>query len=240
MVTCKPSLRHIAETVTMHAHNHNIEQKQITKILGATISNKLNHQEHINTVISTVNYRIHCLRHIAPYTVFKTRLHIANATIISTFMHLLPLLINATKAQLAKLQTLQLKSARLTIGSPCFKWSTARMLRTCNWHSIYSMITEQSTTLIHKIVTDKQPLSLYNMLTSTMHCTGGRRTARKLHMSHRAITDRLNDSLMYKAISLYNALPSHLIALSTVQFKPAIKKHVISTYSPDSIPVRIT
>ena len=224
----------------MHTHNHVIVQKQSTKLLGKVVSNTLQHKEHINTVINTVNYRIHKLRHIAPYTTFKTRLLITNAIIISSLTHFLPQLINAHKNQLAKLQTLQLKSARLVIGSPCFKWSTARMLSTCNWHSIYHLITEQSTTLIHKLVTDKQPMALYKMLTSSMHSTQDNRYTHRLFMAHRAKTDSLNDSLMYKALSLYNSLTPQITALSMSEFQTRIKEHVFLTYSPDSVPIRVT
>ena len=123
--------------------------------------------------------------------------------IISALTQLLPLFIDATKKQLAKLQTLQLKSARLVLGNPCFRWSTACMLQACSWHSIYNLITEQSMTLIHKIVTDKQPQALADLMTSSMHNTVGHRYAHRVHMKHHALTDRLNNSLMYKALSLY-------------------------------------
>ena len=132
----------------MHALNHIIEQKQNTRVLGKVISNMLMQQEHINTVIRSINFRIHALHHISPFTSFQTRLHIANALIISTLTHLAPLLSNAQNKQLARLQTLQLKSARLFIGSHCFKWSTSHILSKCNWHSIYNIITEQSLYLL--------------------------------------------------------------------------------------------
>ena len=239
LVTCKPSLRHQANAVTMHAHQHVVEQQQESKILGAIINNKLKHTSHINTIVSSVNFRMHALRNIAQYTVFKTRLHIANAIIISTLTHLLPLFINAPREQLAKLQTLQNKTVKLVLGHHCFKWSTARMLATCNWHSIYHMLSQQSMALIHNIVVHKQPMAIYGMLNSDMQHTQGRRFARKLFMAHKPITDKLNDTLIYKALSMYNALPQHLISLNTLQFKVAIKKHVHSTQPPDSVPVRV-
>merc|ERR1712082_198481 len=37
LVTFKPHLRHTADTVKMHAHSHEIQQKSTTKILGAII-----------------------------------------------------------------------------------------------------------------------------------------------------------------------------------------------------------
>ena len=240
LLTCKQHLRHLATTVTMHAHNHTITQKQTTKILGAIINNTLTHKDHINTVISSIHYKMHTMRHITQYTTLKTRLMIANAIILSTLNHLLPLLINAHKQQLQQLQTLLLKSTRLVIGSPCFKWSTSRMLKACNWHTIYHMITIQSTIFIHNIIAHKTPSAIYNMLTSTMHNTQGNRFARKIRMSHRALTDQLNNSLIYKAISIYNTLPTSLMSLDSAAFKLEVKKHIISTQRPDCIPARIT
>ena len=240
LLTCKQHLRHLANTVTMHAHNHTITQKATTKILGAIINNTLTHKDHIHTVTSSIHYRMHTMRHITQYTVHKTRLVIANAIIISTLNHLLPLLINAHKQELQKLQTLLLKSARLVIGSPCFKWSTSRMLKACNWHTIYHMITVHSMTLMHNIVVHKTPMALYSMLTSYMHNTEGTRHARKIRMTHHAQSDQLNNSFMYKALSIYNTLPISLLTLNTSAFKAEVKNHIISTHRPDCIPERVT
>ena len=102
------------------------------------------------------------------------------------------------------------------------------------------MITIQSTIFIHNIIAHKTPSAIYNMLTSTMHNTQGNRFARKIRMSHRALTDQLNNSLMYKAISIYNTLPTPLMSLDTAAFKVEVKKHIISTQRPDCIPARIT
>ena len=113
------------------------------------------------------------------------------------------------------------------------------MLSSCRWHSIYNLITEQSITLIHKIVTDKQPQSLADLMTSSMHNTVGHRYARRIHMKHHALTDRLNNSLMYKALSLYRTLPQNILEMNTLTFKKEIKNHVFLTYSPDSIPERL-
>ena len=77
------------------------------------------------------------------------------------------------------------------------------------------------------------------MLSSSMQRTQGRQHTRRIFMTHRAKTDQLNDSLLYKAVSLYNQLSPQLMALNTEQFRRKVKEHVYLTYPPDSIPVRI-
>ena len=238
LITCKPHLRHLAHTVTMQAHNHTITPKDTTKILGAIINTRLTLTHHFNTLIQSINHRMHTLRHIARYTTFRTRALIANATIISTISHLSPLMINADTSLLAKIQSLQLKSARLVIGTPCFRWSTSRILKTVNWHSVYSMITIASLALMHKIVVEKTPLALYSLLESTMHLRHGSRFVRKLHMQHKASSETLHNMYMYRALSIYNALPEALLTLNILAFSKKIKEHV-STLPQDSIPTRV-
>ena len=240
LLTCKPHLRSTADTITMHAHNHTIHQRKVTKILGALINNTLTHTDHINKVVSGVNYRIHTLTQIKRYTDMHTRRLIANATIISTLSYILPLLINAHSSHLAKLQRLLLKSARVVIGTACYRWSTFRILNACSWHSIYHMITIATTTTLHKIIAHKTPQSLYSLLASHMHNTYSNRHVRTLHLKHRAHTDQLNNTFLYKAVSIYNTLPHEITALDTTDFRARITSYVSTTHAPDKIPDRIT
>ena len=114
------------------------------------------------------------------------------------------------------------------------------MLKACNWQSIYHMITIHSTTLMHNIITQKTPESLYGMLTSYMQDTDTHRQARKIRMTHHAQSDQLNNSFMYKTISIYNSFPITLLELNSKAFKTQVKTYITSTHRPDRIPERIT
>ncbi len=240
LITCKQHLKTQADMVTMTALNYTIQQKQTTKILGYILNNKLTHNDFLNTKKQTINNRIHTLNTLNKYMTQHTKQLIAHATVLSTFNYLLPLIIDTSTDNLTLLQTLQLKTARIVLGSPCYRWSTAKILTSIKWQSIYHMITCSSLIQMHKIISDTVPHSLYTLLTSTMHTQNTRRHTRKVHMKYTPLTDKLHNTYMYKALSIYNSLPSTLTTLNTKQFKTNIKKHITLHYRPDRLPDRVT
>jgi len=79
------------------------------------------------------------------------------SSIIPVFNYVQALLINSNDHQLKNMQTLLMRVARSTIGHPCFKWSTKKILNRCGWMSIQNMITNSSLTFLHKIFFEKLP-----------------------------------------------------------------------------------
>ena len=129
LVISKKILRPWADKVTFYADKYLIKQKSTTKILGFTLSFNLNHDSHINTIISKVNFCIHLVTKIRKFTDFITRKNITTALIISVINYVLPIMINMSSKQIHVLHTLVMKAARATMGFPCYRWSNNRILK---------------------------------------------------------------------------------------------------------------
>ena len=244
ILTCKPKLRQQADQIDMTALGHQIKQQHSTKILGAIITSNLSHDKHIKNTVKNIHNRLHTLRHIKNCTNFDTRLLIANSTIIGTLNYILPLMINCTDKQMSTLQTLLMSTARTVIGHSCFKWSTYHTLKTCKWHSIPHLITTAALKLTHKIVCYKTPTSLHSLLdsrmeadktTNTLQELHTRRLTRKIYPQHKPTTVKLSQTLLHKALLIYNTLPTTLTILNTSKFNIEIQHHVAHTFPPDKI-----
>ena len=79
------------------------------------MQNNLQHNKHIAQITSNINNRLYNIRKLASNTTIKSRLILTKAIVIGKLNYCLPLLSNATKAQLAKLNTLVTKSCRTII-----------------------------------------------------------------------------------------------------------------------------
>ena len=123
----------------------------------------LRHDKHISQIKSNINNRLYNIKKLANNTTIKSRLILTKAIVIGNLNYCLPLLCNANKAQLAKLNTLVTKSCRTIMGDPCLKWSNRRLLNRCQMQTIYQMINDQALNYIHKIQSTKTQQSLYTM-----------------------------------------------------------------------------
>ena len=128
----------------------------------------------------------------------------------------LPLLCNANISQLAKLNTLVIKSCRTIMGSPCLKWSSGRLINKCKMHTIYNMITEQAMNYIHKIQTTQIPQALYNMYNIP---TCPQHTNPHLYPLYTPKTKHLKSSIFFKFSEIYRNLPDQLKTLQYSKFK---------------------
>ena len=168
-------MRSLADKVYVKALDYIIKPKQKTRILGYIISNELSHDHYINHIVSKVNYRIHVFCKIRQYLPSNYRILLNSATILSQFYYIAPILMNCTTKQLSLLNKLLLKAARVTIGSPCFMWSTLKMLNSCKWPTIYQLLTKSALSFIHSIVYNRAPTSLnklieYNLVKCSTLC----------------------------------------------------------------------
>ena len=158
---------------------------------------------------------------------------IQRAIHIGKLNYCLPLLCNAKKSQLAKLNTLVMKTCRVIMGSPCLKWTNTRLLNKCKMSTIYQMISEQAINYIHKIQTTTIPQSLYTMYNIP---TRPQRTIPQLTPTYSPKTKHLKNSIFFKFSHIYANLPDSLKANDITKFKKLIKIHINENFSPHNIP----
>ena len=93
---------------------------------------------------------------------------VTNSVIISVIRYAAPLLIDSTKAQLQKLQTLIIKNARPIIGFISYKMSTVQILEKLKWQTAHHMIMSESLKFFHKIVFNQEPKCMNNYFTYSL------------------------------------------------------------------------
>ena len=127
------------------------------------MQSNLHHDKHIAQITSNIKNRLHNIKKLASHTTIKSRLILTKAIVIGKLNYCQPLLCNANKSQLAKLNTLVTKSCSSIMGSPCLRWTNSRLLNKFKMKTIYHMITEQAINYIHNIQQTKIPTALYAM-----------------------------------------------------------------------------
>ena len=122
--------------MVLKASTYLIKQEQKIKILGVFVSSGLNNEATINNIISKVNYRSSILRQIYKYANIKTKTIVSTSLVLSIFRYASPILIDSTKQQIQKLQTLLIKTTRPILGFNSYKLSTNQILAKLNWPSV--------------------------------------------------------------------------------------------------------
>ena len=151
------------KNIQITASGHKVKQVNKVKILGYIMQNNLRHDKHISQITSKINHRLFNIKKLTTHTTIKSRLIITKAIVIGKLNYCLPLLCNAKKSQLSKLNTLVTKSCQTIMGSQCPRWSNNKLLNRCQMQTIHQMINDQALNYIHKIQSTKIPLSLYPM-----------------------------------------------------------------------------
>ena len=86
--------------------------------------------------------------------------------VIGKLIYCLPIYTPKIKNQQSKLHKIIMMSARTIIGNYCFKKSTKYILEKCKMNDITIMIALSSLKLFHKILINKKPKTLLNLLLS--------------------------------------------------------------------------
>ena len=235
LVSCKNILRADANKIKFQADIYLISQKENTKILGFIINNKLNHDKHINTIISKINLRLHTINIISRYMNNKIKIMVTNSLVISIIKYVLPLLININKKQLNIINVLINKAARNAIGYHSYWWSNDKILKYCNWlngtHSIYY------TTLVfvHKINFEMLPEFLVENIIFNKKVKNTRYTKSPVSNINKSKSSITGNSLLFKGILLYNKLDPRYKVLNISKFKKEIKLYIKEKLPPDRI-----
>ena len=217
----------------MTASGHKVKQVTKVNILGYIKQSNLQHDKHIAQLTSNINSRLYNIKKLSSHSTIKSRTIITKAIVIGKIVYCLPLLCNAKKSQLAKLNTLVMKTCRVIMGNPCMRWTNTRLLNKCKMNTIYQMITEQAINFIHKIQTTTIPQALYTMYNIP---TRPQRTIPQLFPIYTPRTKHLKNSIFFKFSSIYSNLPDQLKANNITKFKKLLKIHIQENFHPHTLP----
>ena len=145
-----------------------------------------------------------------------------NAHGIGKINYILPLYMHADQNLRTKLHKVLMTAARAAIGNCCYNKSITYILSKCNWLTIEKMIANASIIFIDGIVKNKMPRSIYSLFKNAEN----RRSVVAINMTYRPKSKTCKNFFLYKALKIYNELPSQLKSLDTFKFKKKCKVHL--------------
>ena len=102
------------------------------------------------------------------------------------------------------------------IGNPCLRWLTVRLRNKCGIGSMWQLLMDQGLVLIHKVLTNKQPKTIYNLFKDTDR--PNRQTDNKIYTKYIPKTTIMKKFMIYKNTDIYNSLESQTLTLDIRKF----------------------
>ena len=216
----------------------NCQSSETVRNLGLIIDSKLSFRNHFNSVIKNCNYQLRRLSLISKYLDKSSSTTLIHAFITSRVDYCNSLFVNLPNKDLARLQSILNRSARLIFNLPPFT-STSPYLYELHWLPVKARIEFKICLLVYKSLKFKQPVYLFELL--QRYVPQSNITLRSADDPHLLVVPRLNkrSSLGARAFSyagpfLFNKLPLNIKNAGTSEtFKKLLKTHLF-TKSYDS------
>ena len=167
----------------------------------------------IGKMCGVLHHKMFELNKVRQFTDFKTRLVFLNAHILGKINYLIPLYMSANKDQLNKIHKVLMTAARSVIGNYCFKKSTVYILNKCGWLGVNNMIKCASVKLIHKIITDKSPITIFELYKINA------RSNVDIVTHYKPKLKKTEQFFVYKGIQIYNKVPKNIKANKTINMR---------------------
>merc|ERR1712240_569579 len=222
--------------ITLNTTNFVIEQAKKVKILGTYFSPGLCNIVNVNLIISKVNYRLNKIRKVTKYTKFRTSKIIITSIIMSVFKYAAPIMVNTDIRSLQKINTLLLKCTTPILGFDSYKWSTNKIMNKINWATYYHILIYESIMLIHKTVFEGTPQTIMDLITFSLNRTKNIRSIRKPLMKEQTNSSKLQQTVMFKSVYLYNLLPDQLRTYNPKKLKKHLKEFIYQYFPNNNIP----
>merc|ERR1712240_121605 len=217
--------------IKLNTTNFVIEQAKKVKILGTYFSPGLCNIVNVNLIISKVNYRLNKLRKVTKYTNLRTSKIIITTIILSVFKYAAPIIINTDVRSLQKINTLLLKCTRPILGFDSYRRSTNKIMSKINWSTYYHILIYESIMLKQKGVFEGTPKTIMDLITFSLNRTKNIWSIRKPLMKEQTNSSKLQQTVMFKSVYLYNLLPDQLRTYNPKKFKKAPKRIHLSIFS---------
>ena len=196
--------------------------------MGTILENNIKLDKEISKLASTLHNRINSIRNLTKFTTFKTRLKFLNAFVIGKLNYMLPIYSLCNTINKNKLHKIITTSARCAIGNYCFKKSLKYIFDKFKWMDLETMIHFSSINIIHKLIKNKQPSSILNILKINKNT----RTTTQITTHYIPKTEHFKKFYIYKQLKLYNNIENDTKNKSIIGFKNEMRQRLL--YKPVS------
>ena len=205
--------------VVQNGTNKIITPGRHMRLLGGNLQENLSWQAHLEAgdkpLLPDLRSKLGALRHLGPGVPRQTRLKLANTTIMSRILYLLPIWGGAPNTYLDRVQVILNKTARYVNGlgrrSP-----TQGLMESCHWLDIRRLEKLHSLTLMWKILWMRTPLHLHRKITVNEDYILSTQVAR---------LQSTQASYRWRTISTWNSLPHNIRQIQSLKkFKTAVRR----------------
>jgi len=138
------------------------------KSLGVTLDETLSFDEHVKNIVKASNFHIKALRHVRPLLSKSIANSVACSIVTTRLDYCNSLLYGTSKSNLAKLQRIQNTLARVVAGTKRREHITP-VLKDLHWLPIEQRINYKVAVITHKVLQEKQPAYLSDIVSVQEH-----------------------------------------------------------------------
>ena len=214
----------------LQLNNTQIDQVNEVKLLGLTIDNLMSWSKHIDGIVGRMSRGVCVVRRISKYLTVEVRKQVLNALVLSLLDYCFIVWSSATKRDLDRLQKAQNKAARCALNCN-YRTSINVMHDRLRWLSVSQRTSYVLLNFVRNLKALQAPRILYSRLSShyaqhkhhTRHATDQRFTLPSVN------SGKIQKSVMYRAMLLWNGLPRCIIVTNTKdRFKLLLKQYLLS------------
>merc|ERR1712240_403560 len=221
MLSHRPKFNNMLSNFIFMTGNDLIKNKTCIKILGFTIRNNLDLTTQIGNVCSNLHYRLHNIRQLTNITSMKTRLVFIKSLVLGKLLYAIPLYTQVTLKQLNMIHKVIMTSARVSIGSYCFKKSTKYILDKCNILNVKQMIIFSTLIFINKLIQYRVPQSILELYNVTNNYT-------KYKPKCKPKSKKFKNHVINRGIQIFNNIPNNFKNLPLKRSKRKLREYVMT------------
>merc|ERR1712115_334573 len=233
VVVYRPNKREEVKNFVLKAGDYIIEQKEKIKVLGIYFTSGLSNHANILNIISKVNYRMYTIREAFKFSNKKSKIIFVKSMVISIIRYCSPILIDSDVKMIDKLQTLLMKCTRPILGFASYKLSTLQIMAELRIQTVHQMIIRETIQFIHKVLIRKAPGVIFNLFTQSN--LPNVRGVRKFRVKNVHKSNRVTNSLFYRAVYLYNCLDNDVRNYKPKQMSKYLQDNIKSIFPYNKI-----
>merc|ERR1712240_557991 len=236
MVVYRSNRREETKNFVLKSGKFIIERSEKIKVLGLYFTAGLSNHANISNIISKVNLRLNSMREAFKFSDKRTKVIFLNSMVLIIFRYCSPILIDSEVKTIDKLQTLLMKCTRPILGIKSFKMSTMTIMSELKILTVQQMVMKESIQFIHKILFNKSPTSIFNLFTQSNCNNDNIRGVRKFIMKKSHKSNKVTNSLYYRALYLFNCLESEFCNNNPKKMSKYLQENIKCIFLFNKIP----
>merc|ERR1712115_673166 len=156
--------------------------------------------------------------------------------VISIFKYCCPILIDSEVKMIDELQTLLMKYTRPILGIKSFKMSTLQIMTDLKILTVQQMVIKESIQFIHKVISNKLPSVIFNLFTQSNCKNDNIRGVRKYMVKKSHKSNKVTNSLFYRALYLFNCLETDVRNYKTKKLSKYLQDNLKYIFPLNKIP----